>query len=80
MIWNLELDIPILIWNFPRLFRDFRVISALFPRFPRYFLGLEMGFPAFERERVIFKRGLERNCKSKNVLEFDVIKDDGIIF
>ena len=24
--------------------------------------------------------GLERNCKSKNVLEFDIEKDGGIVF
>ena len=30
--------------------------------------------------KTLFKRGLERNCKSKNVLEFDVEKDGGIIF
>ena len=28
----------------------------------------------------LFKRGLERKCKSKNVLEFDVEKNGGIIF
>ena len=27
--------------------------------------------------KALFKRGLERNCKNKNVLEFDVKKDGG---
>ena len=37
-----------------------------------------MGFPAFEMEKAIpnaGKKGLERNCKNKNVLELDVEKD-----
>ena len=28
--------------------------------------------PHFKLQKALFKRGLERNCKSKNVLEFDV--------
>ena len=43
-----------------------------------------MGFPAFEMgkklRKALFKRGLERNCESKYVLEFDVEKDGGINF
>ena len=38
-----------------------------------------MGFPAFEMQKRLFKRGLERNCKSKSVLEFDIGKDVGIV-
>ena len=47
-------------------FRDFRVISA--------FLKLISG------KHFSIKRGLERNGKNKNVLEFDIEKDGGIIF
>ena len=36
--------------------------------------------PYFKLRKAFFKRGLERNCKNKNVLEFDVEKDVGIIF
>ena len=36
-----------------------------------------MVFPAFEM--TFFSRGLERNCKIKKVLAFDVEKDDGTI-
>ena len=54
-----------------------------------------MGFPYFDMEfstfRLIsvsnagkpislFTKSLERNCKNKNVLKFDVEKDDRIIF
>ena len=31
--------------------------------------------PHFKLQKVLFKRGLERNCTNKNVLEFDVEKD-----
>ena len=34
----------------------------------------------FMQKTALFKRGLERDCKSKNVLKFDVEKDVGIIF
>ena len=36
--------------------------------------------PHFKLRKTLFKRGLERKCKNKNVLEFDVEKDGGIIF
>ena len=51
-----------------------------------------MGFPYFDMEfstrfpysEVVFstisKGGLERNCKIKNLLEFDVERDGGIVF
>ena len=34
----------------------------------------------FKLRKALFKMDLERNCKYKNVLEFDVEKDGGIIF
>ena len=34
----------------------------------------------FKLLKEIFKRSLERNGKNKNILEFDVEKDGGIIF
>ena len=34
----------------------------------------------FKLRKELFKRDLERNGKSKNILEIDVEKDDGIIF
>ena len=34
----------------------------------------------FKLQTVLFKRGLERNSKTKKFLEFDVEKDYGIIF
>ena len=36
--------------------------------------------PYFKLRKALFKRGLEKNGKNKNVLEFDVEKDGGIIF
>ena len=36
--------------------------------------------PHFKLRKALFKRGLERNCKNKNVLEFDVEKDGGVVF
>ena len=36
--------------------------------------------PHFKLPKALFKRVLERNCKNRNVLEFDVKKDGGIIF
>ena len=35
--------------------------------------------PNFKLQKALFKRGLERNCKSKNVLEFELEKDGRII-
>ena len=35
--------------------------------------------PPFKLWKALFKRGLERNSKNKNILEFDVEKDGGII-
>ena len=35
--------------------------------------------PHFKLRTALFKRGLERNCKRNNVLEFDIEKDGGII-
>jgi hypothetical protein len=40
------------------------------------FRSLKWGF----LRNALFKRGLERNGKNKNGLEFDVEKDGGIIF
>ena len=34
--------------------------------------------PHFKLRKALLKRGLERNCKNKNILEFDV--EDGGIF
>ena len=34
----------------------------------------------FKLRKALFKRGLGRNCKGKNVLKFDEEKDSGIIF
>jgi hypothetical protein len=31
--------------------------------------------PHFKMRKALFKRGLERNCKNKNVLEFDEEKN-----
>ena len=36
--------------------------------------------PNSKLRTALFKRVLERSCKRKNVLEFDVEKDGGIIF
>ena len=36
--------------------------------------------PHFKLRKALFKRGLDRTCKNKNILEFDVEKDGGIIF
>ena len=36
--------------------------------------------PHFKLRKALFKRGLERNGKNRNVLEIDVEKDGGIIF
>ena len=36
--------------------------------------------PHFKLRKELFKRGLKRNCKNKNVFEFYVEKDGRIIF
>ena len=36
--------------------------------------------PHIQLRKSLFKRGLERNGKIKNILEFDEEKDGGIIF
>ena len=36
--------------------------------------------PHFKLRKALFKRGLERNSKNKNVLEIDGEKLDGIFF
>ena len=33
----------------------------------------------FKLRKALSKKGLERNSKNKNVLEFDVVKDGGVI-
>ena len=34
----------------------------------------------FKLWKALFKKGLESNCKYKNILEFNIEKDGGIIF
>ena len=36
--------------------------------------------PHFKLQKALFKRGLERTCKNKNVLEFDVENMEGLFF
>ena len=36
--------------------------------------------PHLKLRNALLIRGIERNCKNKNVLEFDVEKDGGIVF
>ena len=36
--------------------------------------------PHFKLRKALFTKGLERNCKNKNTLEFDIEKDDLIFF
>ena len=43
-------------------------------------ISLSIMKPDFKLRKTLFKKGLERNCKNKNVLEFDVKKVLGIFF
>ena len=43
-------------------------------------LHIKVRKPNFKLRKALFKRGLERNCKNKDVLEFDVEKNDRIFF
>ena len=73
-------------------FRDFRGLEMGFPALEMNLCGkfkirkssnkfhIKVGKPLSKLQTALFKRGSERNCKNKNVLEFDVEKDGGIIF
>ena len=40
----------------------------------KFHIKLKVTKPHFKLRKALFKRGLERNCENKNVLEFDVEK------
>ena len=70
-----------MVLNFLSYFRDFH---GLFNGFSCILNGtkflIKVRKPHFKLRKALFKRGLERNRKSKNDLEFDVEKNVWIIF
>ena len=71
--------------QFPRFLHYFRGLEMGFPAFEMPFKNKETKFhikvrkPDFKLWKALFKKGSERNFKNKNVLEFEVEKDGGII-